>query len=220
MNRFTVIAASNESPTSHAIAIDRTAFCLPFSCERILISNKSPKYAFNGRIVHPPDWFPDGHYENRTFLSRMMLEFMPRYVQTDFAIFCQWDGFAINPKLWTDEFLNYDYIGAPWANVWNPDHPERRVGCGGFSLRSKKWLDACLLLPYKDVPNEDVVCCCNQLDHFRKYGCRVAPLKLAIRFCYEHRLPEYPDHTINDSFGFHWRGHFGERADLVEPPIG
>lgn len=216
MNSITVIAASDESPTSHAAAIDRTAACLPFPCNKVLLTSKAPKNGFDGKIVRLP--FSNRATSRRTYMSIIILDWMPRFVQTDFAIFCQWDGFAINPKHWTDEFLEYDYIGAPWANVWNQEHPERRVGCGGFSLRSAKWLDACMTLPNNNVPNEDVVCCCHELDHFLSRGCKVAPLELAMRFCYEHDIPEFPGHTINDSFGFHWRGHFGSRPDLVEPP--
>ena len=38
------------------------------------------------------------------------------YVQ-DFCITVQYDGFIIDPN-WTDEFLDYDYIGF-WANEPN-----------------------------------------------------------------------------------------------------
>lgn len=216
---LTVIAATNESPTSHAQAIDRTALALPHPVEKILVSKRIPQKPFSGRIVPTPEWFPDGKYEQRELLSRMMLEFMPTLVQTEFALFVQWDGFAINPQHWTDAYLEYDYIGAPWPWKWNPERPERRVGCGGFSLRSKRWLDACLTLPVKNTSAEDTHCCCFELDHFLKAGCRVAPLALAQKFALEHGNPEFPNHTINDSFGFHWRGHFGKRKDLTEPPI-
>ena len=48
----------------------------------------------------------------------------------------QFDGFVIGgKKAWRKEFLEYDYIGAPWNY-----HDGRNVGNGGFSLRSKKLL--------------------------------------------------------------------------------
>lgn len=217
---MTVISASNESPVSHAKAIARTASALPFPSRKILVTSHLP-YEMSGftESVQPPEWFPHGKIEQRELLSRMMLEFIPTLIETDFSIFCQWDGFAINPEHWTDEFLEYDYIGAPWPWNWKADSPERRVGCGGFALRSKKWTDLCLTLPVKETSAEDVHCCCYYLDHFTSAGCRVAPLALAQKFALEHVNPEFPNHTINDSFGFHWRGHFGERADLVEPAI-
>lgn len=217
--RMTVISATNESPTSHARAIDRTADSLPFPAKRILVSSLKPRYGFTGEVVPAPAWFPMGKCEQRELVSKIMLEFMPPLVDTEFSIFCQWDGFAINPKQWTDEFLEYDYIGAPWPWKWNEPHPERRVGCGGFSLRSKRWLDACLTLPVKETSAEDCHCCCFALDHFLAAGCKVAPLALAQKWALEHGNPEFPRHTLNDSFGFHWRNHFGKRDDLREPPI-
>jgi hypothetical protein len=33
---------------------------------------------------------------------------------TEFAILVHEDGFIVNPECWSDEFLKYDYIGAPW----------------------------------------------------------------------------------------------------------
>lgn len=211
---LTVISATAESPNSHAKAIERTAQALPFPTQKILVSAKTPKQ-FDGSVIAAPDWFVPG---DRIVKSRMMLQFMPKLVKSDFSIFCEWDGFAINPRHWTDKFLEYDYIGAPWPWKWNPDAPERRVGCGGFSLRSKRWLDACLTLPTIETSAEDTHCCCYHLDHFIAAGCKIAPLALAQRFCLEHGNPEFPRHTINDSFGFHWHAHFGKRKDLVEPP--
>ena len=49
----------------------------------------------------------------------------------------QHDGFILNHKAWDNEFLNYDYIGAP---VYWMGNKLIEVGNGGFSLRSKKLL--------------------------------------------------------------------------------
>ena len=68
------------------------------------------------------------------------------------------DGHVVNPNLWKKEFLNFDYIGAPWPSSknwlkrWNKyedsatkaikrNFKKNRVGNGGFSLRSKKFLE-------------------------------------------------------------------------------
>jgi len=69
-------------------------------------------------------------YEYCSFVVRHL----NNYVNTDFALMFQWDGFVLNPNAWTNLFLNYDYIGAIWnQNPW-------AVGNGGFSLRSKRLL--------------------------------------------------------------------------------
>ena len=36
------------------------------------------------------------------------------HIKTDFALIVHADGFVVHPELWRDEFLDYDYIGAPW----------------------------------------------------------------------------------------------------------
>ena len=69
-----------------------------------------------------------------------------KYVDTEFCMFIQRDGYPLNFEMWTDDFLKYDYIGAPWT--WAP-HPNKHgicrinkcVGNGGFSIRSKRLLE-------------------------------------------------------------------------------
>jgi hypothetical protein len=78
--------------------------------------------------------------------SKFIVYDLYKYIDTDYALIIQEDGFIINPDCWTDDFLNYDYIGAPWILPLD-DFSYRdafgnivRVGNGGFSLRSKKLL--------------------------------------------------------------------------------
>jgi hypothetical protein len=60
------------------------------------------------------------------------------------------DGFPVNINKWTNEFLNYDYIGAPWHffNWFLKDIKilPPKVGNGGFSLRSMKLMKLCKTL--------------------------------------------------------------------------
>ena len=37
-----------------------------------------------------------------------------KYIDTDYALIIQDDGYVINPQCWRQDFLNYDYIGAAW----------------------------------------------------------------------------------------------------------
>ena len=43
------------------------------------------------------------------------------YIESDFVLVVQDDGHIVNPNNWSDEFLAYDYIGAPWpsSTKWN-----------------------------------------------------------------------------------------------------
>src|SRR5262249_12882229 len=64
--------------------------------------------------------------------SEFVLKRLVDYVDTPHVLLVQWDGFVLNPGAWREDFLSYDYVGAPWP--WHQDG--RNVGNGGFSLRS------------------------------------------------------------------------------------
>jgi len=74
----------------------------------------------------------------------VIYDFYAESFDTDFVINFHSDGFIQNPKAWTDDFLNYDYIGAPIIpNFQNINKSSQNtvfpfIGNGGFSLRSKK----------------------------------------------------------------------------------
>ena len=48
---------------------------------------------------------------------------LKKYTSNDFILLIQNDSFVTNLDKWTDEFLEYDYIGAPWTHQqaldWN-----------------------------------------------------------------------------------------------------
>lgn len=116
------------------------------------------------------------------------------HVRTDFVLVIQWDGYPVRPENWTDAFLEHDYIGAPW-----PQFPNAiAVGNGGFSLRSRRLLEACLDPRFRSGHPEDVVIChTNRSLLENAHGIRFAPVDLARRFSCE-RMGE-----AARSFGFH-----------------
>ena len=75
---------------------------------------------------------------SRDAYSQFVLKSLQAHVDTPHVLLVQWDGYAVNPGAWRAEFLDYDYIGAKW--LWHTD--AMRVGNGGFSLRSRKLLEA------------------------------------------------------------------------------
>ncbi len=130
--------------------------------------------------------------------SRFVVKELGRYINTEFVLLVQWDGYIINPRSWRAEFLDYDYIGAPWG--WYQDN--HRVGNGGFSLRSRRLLDA--------LQDEGIVDCEPEDEaigrRYRpllesKYGIRFAPEEIAEAFSYETISPK------GDPFGFHGLFH-------------
>lgn len=122
--------------------------------------------------------------------SRFCVFDLAACVDTSHCLIIQHDGFVVNPKAWTDEFLNYDYIGAPWAHI------ENKVGNGGFSLRSKKLLVAGRSLKVNNYNPEDRLICIDRWPHFAGQGCSKAPYELATRFSCENM-------AYTGSFGFH-----------------
>lgn len=60
------------------------------------------------------------------------------------------DGFIQNPLAWDDEWLKCDFLGATWVYK-----DGLNVGNGGFSLRSKKFIEICSRLDITDYHPED-----------------------------------------------------------------
>jgi hypothetical protein len=81
------------------------------------------------RYIAVPD-FPDKKQAGKFYYGEAMAS-----VNTDFALMMEWDAGIFDPAKWRPEFLNYDYIGAPWVR---PAGDHQNVGNGGFTLMSKR----------------------------------------------------------------------------------
>lgn len=133
--------------------------------------------------------------ESKDDYNQMMLEVIPFFVKTDYCIVLQYDGFVVNGGRWDPSFLNYDYIGAPW-----PNYPFHRVGNGGFSLRSRRLLQALYLYAqYRRLGEpEDVF-----------VGRTIRPLlesRHNLRFAEEHLAMTFSFEApglVASTFGFH-----------------
>lgn len=152
--------------------------------------------------------------------SRFCIEDLVHYVDTDYVLIVQYDGFILNPNSWSDDFLEYDYVGAPWKvadwSVRDFDFPStllgtRVVGNGGFCLRSKQFLKTSSRLKkcgsIARVHPEDVALCVWYKDLFVKEGIRFAPPTVASRFSFEGMGTAY-----DRQFGFH--GYAWTNIDL------
>lgn len=128
-----------------------------------------------------------------------------RYLFADFTLTIHWDSWVVNPDAWTDDFFNYDYIGAVWQ--------DGTVGNDGFCLKSRKLMDEIAALPVKPTPAEcrpsDILLCKRKKyeyypelrcfrDELEEKGIKYAPPEVADRFSIE-------DKPYAGSFGFH--GH-------------
>jgi hypothetical protein len=123
-----------------------------------------------------------------------------------------WDAGIIDPQAWTDQFLKFDYIGAPWG--WHNDSYE--VGNGGFSLRSLKLMRYLCTndLEYPIKQPEDDVLCRQYRPKLEAAGFKWAPILLASEFAIERSKIA----GVDRHFGFHgifnWLRHLPEEALL------
>lgn len=126
--------------------------------------------------------------------SNFILDGLVAHVTTDHCLLIQWDGFVIDGGRWTEEWLDFDYIGAPW-----PQFPAGGdVGNGGFSLRSRRLLEACRDPDFVRAHPEDVaICRTNRALLEQRHGIRFADRESAALFSFERTIPPEP------TFGFH-----------------
>lgn len=137
------------------------------------------------------------------------------YIHTDHIILIHADGFIINPQSWDDEFLNYDYVGAPWPiprdNFSYRDYFGNIIRMGNsVSLRSLKILrmPSEIGLDWASADHgffhEDGFLCVQNRHILQAHGIVYAPLSVACRFSREKAIPE--NEGIKP-FAFHkWEG--------------
>lgn len=138
--------------------------------------------------------------------SRFMLKELHAHIHTDHVLVVQWDGFIIDPAHWHDDYLKWDYIGAPWYHGASPGY----VGNGGFSLRSRKLLAATPHLSTLPGEPEDMTICVHQFYALHtQHDIQVAPVELAKEFSCEYG-------TYRRSFGFHGMHNFAHLMSTSE----
>ena len=146
---------------------------------------------------------------SREAYGGFILKDLIRYVDSDFVLVAQWDGYVIDPGAWDDDFLRFDYIGARWGRYSDG----MDVGNGGFSLRSRRLLEALQdtsFAPTMGASEDELVCRIWRPTLERDFGIRFAPDTVAERFSYERLLPSLPTFGFHGMFNF-WR-HLDDQA--------
>lgn len=187
--KVTLICLTSRDFDAHKEALDK-------SCEGITWG--AVKLIWDQSITSIDEWNYKIIYE------------LHNYVQTPYAMLIHADGYVINPACWREDFLEYDYIGAPWPlpkdnySYLTPTGELVRVG-NSVSLRSKKVMEAPSKLglrwrSYYGNTNEDGFLCCHNRDTLKEYGVKFAPLEVAVHFSKEHEIPENKN---VETFAFH-----------------
>jgi len=138
---------------------------------------------------------PIGKIKGKDDYNRIIIEELPYYLSAEFCIVLQYDGFILDSSRWEANFLEFDYLGAPW-----PNYSFHNVGNGGFSLRSRRLIQS--LSGYAPLRGKD-----EAEDVFlgrtvrplleSRHGIQFAPPDVALRFSFES--PGHP----KAGFGFH-----------------
>lgn len=184
LNKVTCVLVDGVDPTLSARVLMHCASICDFK-DCLLISFEDPKTFYDKRLIKINKL---SYAQYNKFIIKQLNE----YIDSDFCLIVQTDGFILNPKSWDDVFYDYDYIGAPWLG-----HPsDDLVGNGGFSLRSKKFLDECSKIDFEGQENEDHFICRIMRNHMLNKGLKYAPYNVANKFSVEN-LP------YAGQFGFH-----------------
>ncbi len=138
--------------------------------------------------------------------SHFMVKSLGNYINTSHCLVIQWDGYVIYPLQWRNDFLDFDYIGAPWVGA----DGALAVGNGGFSLRSKKLMNALQDKSVVAQHPEDACICIQNRSILERRGIRFAPLDLARLFSVES------GELSTQVFGFHGPHHLSQLLGAVE----
>ena len=214
-DNITVVAIYGNNQGMKALpALRKTSVCLPGS-KQLLITNKHISCDVPQKIIAPLDYFA---YSNFCMFS------LWNYIDTDYALIVQHDGWALNADNWKDEWLEYDYIGGlthaglvnndfitnyQWAGTPNVTVVQN----GGFSLRSKKLMSALVkngIMPsrYDDhiLNNEDIQLTAFLRPALESVGVKFAPDDEAKLFSFEHLYDQIHDlDNVDKIFGHHSR---------------
>jgi len=202
---ITLVNVGNAHHELMSFSINKTLNSVPYINSVSLVSNKNVNIGSNYDLYKISDDF------NLLDYCDFCIKGMNSVINTEFVLINQYDGIATNPEAWTDEFLEYDYVGS----LSHVDHPPVQASLkssgfyeeyentnwftcgGGLSLRSKKLLtilaedDRIKMINYKngyDIPfiSEDLVITLINREYLEKeHGIRFAPVELGMKFCAE-----------------------------------
>ncbi len=201
--------AARSEPPEARVDIEETTLCI-VDCANHALAERALRLSMSGCRFEQVKWLTDHAVAVagvETVLippirsveqySRFMVKDLLAYIDTEFVLTIQWDGYVVNPAAWTPEFLLFDYIGARWDSR-SHTLPHHNVGNGGFSLRSRSLLEALQDPAINTWHPEDRAICRDHRSFLEdRHGIVFAPDDIADRFSFEHL------ETAASPFGFH-----------------
>jgi len=206
LESVTLLCVDCVNPAAAAKAMAYSLRGLDFGAAILLTDGQAPAVSGVARVRIPK-------LESVDAYNRFMLDEAHKYVPTAHCLSVQADGFLLHADRWIDEFLDYDYVGAPWPpnHTWAAPH---FVGNSGFCLRSKRLMEATAgvldtptcqgFLDKWQRPIDDIATCTVARPWLENLGMRFAPVDVAWRFARELPLPERA-WGLTDCLGFHGR---------------
>lgn len=140
---------------------------------------------------------------------------------TTHCLHIEWDSSVANQNAWNEQWLEYDFIGAPWP--WPYEEPgvapctaENCVGNTGFSLMSHALMENVSNLT-NPTPTElklsDAYMCRALRPQLDSLGMKFAPERIAALFSCENRI-------YAGQFGWHGRGTAARNGWNIDALLG
>lgn len=160
-------------------------------------------------------------FANKAHYNTFMLKHLSDYIDTKHFLIVNEKSHIINPSAWRYDWLEYDYIGAPW-DFYTDGY---NVGDGGFSLRSHH-LAKVLSLDNKIKPMNDHltvhmdddrnICRIHRAYLEDKHAIQYAPLSVARKFSMSIPVLKNQTFPYTGTFGVHDLGNIDYSKTLKQ----
>ncbi len=201
----TLLAATSIDIEQTQLSLRISAHNIEFNSIKLLCSSEPKKKYSDIEYILIPQMDLLGY-------GRLIIQDLHKYFKTSHCLIVQSDSFVVDASLWKEEFLKYDYIGAPWSEKVHVNSnlvlnmKKNPVGNGGFSLRSHKLAKITSKIDFDSlqlpIKSEDVVICHYLYKEMIDEGVSFATPELAAKFSIENENNLYGQ-NVNSVFGFH-----------------
>ena len=119
----TLIAVTSVEIEQHQISLKISSQNIEFGAVKLLSSSlPEKKYSDIEYVSIKPTSWPGQ--------NRFLMEDLHKYFETSHCLYVEADSFVVNADLWKEEFLEFDYIGAPWP-IKTQINDHRSIELGG-----------------------------------------------------------------------------------------